>query len=538
MKKFQIIFILILLWTSQSCDIEEEIFDEALGEDLFETASVENLIAPAYNSMRDVYGHRVYFALQEYASDEAILPTRQNDWFDGGTFQELHRHDWITAHAYTTDTWNKLNTGIANATQAISLLQDGTQEKAEMIGLLSLYMHLTLDLFDQVPYRGIEGIDFIVDSQILSGEAAMDVIVENLELALPDLPDGPGSVRFTKDAANALLARMYLNRAVYTDRYASTFSFASEDMQRVIDLTTGIINSGSYGLETSDYFTMFDPDNENHPEFIFAIKNEVTSPNIGGQSVTRHTTNGLSRGYFLVESRGIRGSDAGCTLPGFVATWDMDNDLRFFKENYPRATGFIPLEQYRINRGFLMGQQFGAQFDEDGNYVLNDAGELLVDTIRSTRDETLANHSIDVNLIAINQSTGVRVSKWGIDLENENRNDSGVDIPIFRLADMYLMRAEAKLRLGSGDALIDINAVREARGGTAFALPSVNLDEVLEERGFEFYWEYHRRTDQIRFGTWENEWKDKTDSDVSKRVYPIPPASIQQTPGLVQNQGY
>ncbi|MCG8385692.1 MAG: RagB/SusD family nutrient uptake outer membrane protein [Cytophagales bacterium] len=537
MKKYYWTLVIIILFGTQACDIEEEIFDEALGEDLFETASAENLMAPAYNSLRQVYGHRVYFALQEYTSDEAILPTRQNDWFDGGTFQELHRHDWPPIHAYTVDTWNKLNTGIANASQAIAFLADGTSEKAEMIGLLSYYMYLTLDLFNQVPYRGVADINFNVPSQVLSGLEAMEVILENLEMAMPDLPTGRNSVRFTQDAANALMARMYLNRAVYADRYG-TPNFRAEDMQRVIDLTSDIIQQGGYSMD-NDYFSLFEVDNENHPEIIFAIKNEVTSPGIGGQSVTRNTTNGLSRGYFLVESRGIRGSDAGCTLPGFLSTWDMDNDPRFFKENYPRETGFIPLEQYRINRGFLMGQQFAAQFDDDGNFIRNDEGLIAIDTIRSTRDNTLANHSPEVNLIAINQSTGVRVAKWDIDLENENRNDTGVDIPIFRLAEMYLVRAEAYLRSGNtASGLADINAVREARGGADFTLSSADLGDVLLERGFEFYWEYHRRTDQVRFGTWEESWTDKTGADVNRRVFPIPPASLQVTPGLEQNPGY
>jgi hypothetical protein len=99
------------------------------------------------------------------------------------------------------------------------------------------------------------------------------------------------------------------------------------------------------------------------------------------------------------------------------------------------------------------------------------------------------------------------------------------------------MRAEAKIRLGNS-GLDDINAVRKARGGDSFAITNAGLTEVYNERGFEFYWEYHRRTDQIRFGTWENSWTDKSSSDTNKRIYPIPPASIAVTPGLEQNPGY
>ncbi|PCE64458.1 RagB/SusD family nutrient uptake outer membrane protein [Sediminicola luteus] len=518
-----------------SCNIEEEILDEALGKELIDNAQVENLIAPAYNQLRDVYGHRALFALQDYSSDNAMLPTRQNDWFDGGTFQELHRHDWTATHAYVRDTWNHLMSGIGNATQALTLVDPDSREHAEMLGLLAFYMATTLDLYDQVPYRGITDIDFNAPSTILKGEAAFTEIISILDQAMPKLGSGKDGVRFNQDAAKALKARMYLNRGVYQNRYGSA-TFDSADMQEVITLCSELIGSGNYALESEDYFKLFDPDNEGNSEIIFAVKNELTSPSLGGASVTRNSTNGMSRGYFLTPSRGIRGSDAGCTLPEFLDTFDAENDPRFAKRFYPAEEGAIPLEEYIISRGFQEGQQYGAKI-VDGAFSYNADGLLEITALRSTRDQSLANHTRDVNLIAVNQSTGVRVIKWGIDTRNDNRNDTAVDIPIFRLADIYLMRAEAEARNG-GSALNDVNAVRTARGGADFALAAADLSDVYNERGFEFYWEYHRRTDQIRFGKWEDSWTDKTSSDTNYRIYPIPPASVAVTPGLEQNPGY
>ena len=531
MKIKYFIYAFVVLISFQSCDLNEEILDESLGENLLDEASSEAILAPTYSSLRRAYGHRALFALQVYSSDEAMLPTRQSDWFDGGTFQQLQRQDWTETHQYVRDTWNHLTTSIASAIQAISLLPEGSSERAEAVGLLSLNMLTVLDLFDQVPYRDINGeIDFNETPQILRGEEAINTIIANITAAMSNLPQGQ-STRFNQNAAKALLARLYLNKAVYVDRYASSFTFDNADMQQVINLTTEIIN-GPYSLETDNFFSMFDPDNNNHPEIIFAIKNELTSPSISGNSVTRNTTNGLSRGYFFVDGGGIRGSDAGCTLPGFFDTWDQ-TDSRFYKENYPAQEGAIPLEQYIMNRGFMVGQQYGAL----RNFTYDANGDLEIFALRSVgRDLSLANHTREVSLVASSQSTGIRVAKWGLDLTNGNRNDTGVDIPVFRLADIYLMRAEAALRSG-GSGLADVNAVREARNvGSSHA--SVDLDDVLRERGFEFYWEYHRRTDQIRFGTWEDSWQDKSNSDVSQRLYPIPPASIAVTPGLEQNQGY
>jgi len=117
---------------------------------------------------------------------------------------------------------------------------------------------------------------------------------------------------------------------------------------------------------------------------------------------------------------------------------------------------------------------------------------------------------------------------------------------IIRLADIYMMRAEAKLRSGDvAGALADVNAVRASR--TARGLPppplnDVDLDILFRERGFEFYWEMLRRTDMIRFGKYEGTWTEKTNSDKQKRLFPIPQSAVDgasNTPGyLVQNAGY
>lgn len=541
MKKHSIIlsFMMVILLGFQSCDIEEEIIDEALGDELFTNADALTLLAPAYNNMRRVYGHRWFFALQTFSADEGMVPTRQSDWFDGGTFQELHRHDWTPTHRYTTETFGHITAGLATATQAIGFLDEGTQEHAEAVALLSHFMWVALDAYGQVPYRGLTDINFSDDPQVLSGSEAISTIITNLEAVMPSLPTGKNTVRYTQDAAKSLMARIYLNKVVYEDRYGSNFAFSSEDMQRVIDLTTEVIGSGSHSLETTDYFSMFDPDNENHSEIIWSVKNEKTSVRISGRSVSRNTTNGLSRGLvYKVDDGWETGSDAGCTLPEFLETFDAVNDPRYFKENYPNELGTIALEDYKINRGFLEGQLFAIKAVDEVP-VINDDGTVdIVPAQLFDRDESMANHTRAVSLIAETQSDGVRVSKWSIENLGSNRDDTGVDIVVFRLADLHLMRAEAQLRLGSGDALADINAVRVARGGASFAKSSATLDDVYLERGFEFYWEYHRRTDQIRFGTWEDAWLDKTDSDPNKRLFPIPPGPLAQTPGLVQNPGY
>jgi hypothetical protein len=109
------------------------------------------------------------------------------------------------------------------------------------------------------------------------------------------------------------------------------------------------------------------------------------------------------------------------------------------------------------------------------------------------------------------------------------------------------MRAEAKLRNGdNAGALADINTLRTSRNArpaqTPSALTAIDLDILFRETGFELYWEGLRRTYQIRFGKYEGTWTGKTDSDVHKRLFPIPQKAIDGASSekgfLVQNQGY
>jgi hypothetical protein len=126
------------------------------------------------------------------------------------------------------------------------------------------------------------------------------------------------------------------------------------------------------------------------------------------------------------------------------------------------------------------------------------------------------------------------------------RNFGEHDIVILRLADVYLMRAEAKLRKSNdvAGALADVNIVRASRTATTPAVPlaTMDLNILFRERGFELYWEMLRRTDMIRFEKYEGTWTEKNNTDKQKRIFPIPQTAIDgasNIPGyLVQNPGY
>ena len=118
---------------------------------------------------------------------------------------------------------------------------------------------------------------------------------------------------------------------------------------------------------------------------------------------------------------------------------------------------------------------------------------------------------------------------------------------LIRLGEIYLMRAEAKLRNGdNAGALADVNTLRTSRNArpsqTPKALTSIDLNSLFRESGFELYWEAFRRNYQIRFGKYEGSWTGKTSSDPNKRLFPIPQRAIDGSSNekgyLVQNPGY
>ena len=155
---------------------------------------------------------------------------------------------------------------------------------------------------------------------------------------------------------------------------------------------------------------------------------------------------------------------------------------------------------------------------------------------------------VDYSVAGSNYPTGYRVEKYEFSRKSvSGRNFGEANIVVLRLADIYLMRAEAKLRKNNdaASALTDINLVRTsrtARNPVPAALANANLDILFRERGFELYWEMVRRTDMIRFGKYEGTWTEKTDANKQKRIFPIPQTAIDgasNLPGyLLQNPGY
>jgi hypothetical protein len=419
---------------------------------------------------------------------------------------------------------------------------------AEARGMRAYYSMLTLDLYGLVFVKE----DVSETSKILRGEAAIAYIKSELLAIEPLLDNTTGPGRITKGAVWGLLARLHLNAAVYRDVYAPTFTFKNEDMDAVIDYCNRIISSGQYNL-AADYFSIFNDNNHTNKELIFAVDQRA---DLNGHNRLAYFS--ISGDQFpLPAYTGANGTDGPAITPDFYRSWvnaytPVDPavaDPRFFKQNLPSAAGCVDAASFNINRGILRGQQYGL-IRRNGVFLRCPDGKMQVDKLfYDTRSrptlEVNFTENVDYTVAGSNYNTGYRVSKYEFSKTSvSGRNFGEHDIIILRLADIYLMRAEAKLRIGDATALADVNLVRAARTATTPAAPltSISLDLLFRERGFELYWEMVRRTDMIRFGKYEGSWTEKSNTDVRKRIFPIPQTAIDgasNLPGyLIQNPGY
>ena len=561
-------------------DLEEEILDESL-TGAGQAEAISGALAPAYGQVSWVWRHTNYYGLQLIASDEGILPYRGGtDWFDGGKFLATHQHLMTPGNDLVGSSWNELTKNISRAISAIEVLrplsEEGNTEATgalyEMIALRGYLNMLMLEswgiVFDKETSSDI--------SNILRGQAAIEYL-ENEFSSVVDLINtdlGPG--RITQSAVWGFLARLHLNAAVYRDPYG-TPDFLNEDMNKVVEYTDNIINSGQFTL-SPEYFDLFNDENITNPEVIFSLDQR----GVLRREHSRWAYWSIAGSLFpRPEFPSADGTDGPAITSDFYQTWvdaygDVDPaeaDARFYQENIfiPEAlqdlTGMSPANDedhfycvgdvdFEINRGILRGVLWGPRKGPDGEFFRCDGGEVRIYPVIQRkgngpdRDVGYVVHTEEVDFTNEGRlhNKGYRCSKYQFSRTSPNGNNfSSVDLVLMRLGEIYLMRAEAKLRNGDTDgALADVNTLRASRNARPEQTPgpwsAIDLDILFRERGFELYWEGFRRGDQIRFGKYEDTWTEKTSTDVNKRLFPIPQNAIDGASNiegfLEQNQGY
>ena len=579
--KNKIIFTILsisLLFAWSCTDLEEQVLDESFTGS-GQAESISGAIAPAYGQIAWTWRHVNYFGLQLISADEGILPYRGGtDWYDGGKFLATHSHTITPTNDLVTSSWKELTKNISRTLSAIEVLKplsdegnlEATEALYEMKALRAYLSILTLDSWGVV-FKKEASTEV---SEILRGQDAINYIENELLSVVDVINTTNGSGRITQSAVWGFLARLNLNAPVYRDPYG-TPDFTTQDLDNVIDYTDKIINSGKFNL-SPEYFDLFNDDNHSNSEIIFAIDQRGVLKNEHSRWTYWSLAGSL---YGRPEFTSSDGTDGPAITPDFYQTWvdayqgvdPADADARFYAENQKipedlkDLTGITPendedhyycttAEDYEFDRGIIRGVIWGPRKDDTGAFYTCDNGYRIYPVIQRKgngpdKDVAYVNHVLQVDFTNEGRlhNKGYRVSKYQFSHTSPNANNySSIDLVLLRYAEIYMMRAEAKLRKGdNAGALADVNFVRTsrtARSPIPIALTSMDLDILYRELGFEFYWEGLRRSNQIRFGHYEDSWTEKTDADVNHRLFPIPQSAIDgasNTQGyLDQNKGY
>lgn len=517
-----------------SCtDLTENVYDQVTQENFNPTGDdIGSLMAPAYSQLRGMkLGWYNFFDLQGESSDEIVTPVRPNGWYDGGTYITMHKHEWDRFQGQPNSMYNQSFSGINAANRVIyqiesgvAPLEEGRDETiAELRGLRAYYYWVLLDNHGNVPIVT----DFSDDSlpEQSSRQEVYDFVVSELIEIIPDLTDevSPATYgRFTSWAAKALLSRIYTNAEVYT---------GTEQWDEVIEVADDIIDNGPFALEP-DYKNNFSLNNDSSQEIIWAV---VYDELLGtGNQYHMKSLPPIMQRIWGMQAQPWGGNAA---LPQFIDTYDEDDG--------------------RLSDTWLMGE-----------YEDPETGEVLVDFVNHLEDaESGVPQPFD---------WGYSPIKYEIPVPDAMVNIS-TDYPIFRLAEPMMQKAEALLRNGDADAAADIvNEIRERNfdpfsldkmvtgadltAGSSYEYGFTEGGEIteyeggadieyggfLDELGYEFAAESHRRRHIIRFKTESGEpvftakswFKHRATNNPNLTIFPLGDNVLNTNTNLQQNPGY
>lgn len=544
MKKYHILYVLataccIPLLTACDGFLREEPRDGIDHTDAYHTLSdvYLNAVASLYNYVggyADSQGlqgtGRGVYDLNTFTTDEAIMPTRGGDWYDGGFWQGLYLHKWGINNDAIQATWEYLYKVVMLSNKSIEQIQDyqATHEDrelpaylAEVRALRAMYYYYLLDLFGRVPLilSSSASMSDVVQSE---RKEVFDFVVKELQEAAPLLTEsrsnrsGDYYGRLTRPVAYFLLAKLALNAEVYSDNdwtdgvrpdgkdiYFTIDGQQQNAWQAVVAYCDRITAMG-YELEPS-YETNFSVYNESSVENIFTIPMNKTLYTNQMQYLFR------SRHYNHAKAYGLSGENGSSATKDALRVFGYDTD--------------------EVDPRFDKCYFAGVMYDLKGNLIRLDDGTVL--------EYHPWEVAVDISDTPYEKTAGARMKKYAIDTDaTKDGKLMENDIVLFRYADVLLMKSEAKVRNGgNGDA-----ELAQVRGRVGAVARPATLDNLLDERLLEFAWEGCRRQDLIRFGQFTRAYSDRPqlagEENGYTSVFPIPGNVLKMNERLRQNKGY
>ena len=507
-------------------------------EDPSQNSGVDPMIV-VEAKMADVYYHlagtlgRRYMEAQCLASDEFTSLAFAGGYYDSGTYAHQALH-CSSPNDASIGWYDDVTAGITKANTILEDLGSGAsaQMKAPARAIRAYYTWILMDNYGDTPILDKVQAEGSVVPRSPRKEVA-EWIESELNDIIPALTDDVTENTYgkpTKWMAEALLAKLYINWPVYTaesvDQYDAATA-ANPKLDACIAACDEIINSGKFNLGSVDYLHKFSYDNGWQVEdFIYAIPYDAI--NRQGMQYARPRTfkdmkNLLPNVYGSTDKFTQSFGGNMVVTPEFAKLFSLDGDIR----NLSILRGDVYVRDPKTLRPTT------EPFMYKGNQV------------HFTENITLAkkDNTIEVGNDANAYQQGCHSIKWFTTPAdyNNGRNQSN-DLPIFRFADILLMKAEALTRQGSSGAKALFNQIRTYAGAPTIA-NEPTLQEIYDERGREFFDENWRRNDMIRFGHYEDEffphYKDFPDASFDKRhrIFPVPQNTINLN-GWEQNPGY
>lgn len=545
MKRYSIIrsfcVLVTLSWCMISCD---GFLKESPRDALPEEEGYRNITELYLNAVASLYNYiggnsdsqglqgtgRGIYDLNTFTTDEAIMPTRGGDWYDGGFWQGLFLHKWGINNDAIQATWEYLYKVVMLSNKSLEQIESYALThtdaelpayRAEVRALRAMYYYYLTDLFGSIP--------LVLSSKVASKDIVLseredifNFIFKELQEVTPLLPaqfsnrSGNYYGRLTRPVAYFLLAKLALNAEIYMDNNwvddthpdGKTIFFDVDgntfNAWQTVEFYCDQITALGYRLE-SDYSANFAVYNEGSVENIFTIPMNKTLYTNQMQYLFR------SRHYNHAKALGLSGENGSSATIEALQTFGYETN-----EQDPR---------------FDYCYYAGTVYDLKGNVVKLDDGTALVYEPWKVK--------LDLSDEPYEKTAGARMKKYEID--DKAMKDGKLmenDIVLFRYADVLLMKSEAKVRDGrNGDE--ELNQVRTRVGAPE---RTATLDNLLAERQLELTWEGWRRQDLIRFGQFTRSYNSRPQLPNEESgytiVFPIPEKIRQMNPGWEQHPGY
>lgn len=545
MKRYSIIrsfcVLVTLSWCMISCD---GFLKESPRDALPEEEGYRNITELYLNAVASLYNYiggnsdsqglqgtgRGIYDLNTFTTDEAIMPTRGGDWYDGGFWQGLFLHKWGINNDAIQATWEYLYKVVMLSNKSLEQIESYALThadaelpayRAEVRALRAMYYYYLTDLFGSIP--------LVLSSKVASKDIVLseredifNFIFKELQEVTPLLPaqfsnrSGNYYGRLTRPVAYFLLAKLALNAEIYMDNNwvddthpdGKTIFFDVDgntfNAWQTVEFYCDQITALGYRLE-SDYAANFAVYNEGSVENIFTIPMNKTLYTNQMQYLFR------SRHYNHAKALGLSGENGSSATIEALQTFGYETN-----EQDPR---------------FDYCYYAGTVYDLKGNVVKLDDGTALVYEPWKVK--------LDLSDEPYEKTAGARMKKYEID--DKAMKDGKLmenDIVLFRYADVLLMKSEAKVRDGrNGDE--ELNQVRTRVGAPE---RTATLDNLLAERQLELAWEGWRRQDLIRFGQFTRSYNSRPQLPNEESgytiVFPIPEKIRQMNLGWEQHPGY